>query len=261
MATLTFGLETSALAQIDPATALKRQLVDGRGAKISRFHMYEPGSKTSKMINRSTGIVEFGKGRVVATDVVHHDPKTGPTLRVVSFPDRWYTRDYPPDEMLPAGKSWFLHPAPSDLAVRCGPIELSHPASLKAVLATATVKRPAGTYDRVRTTLYQGRVTLGELYRANPDIRISLTTKPTGKYAKIPVTWRLWLGEDQLVRRCRTSYNEPIIVPGVVDDERFSTIDDIRLSRWGIKTDIQPPPEDQVASYDDFDPSDLPENK
>ncbi|MFI6603301.1 hypothetical protein ACIBHX_44300 [Nonomuraea sp. NPDC050536] len=108
-------------------------------------------------------------------------------------------------------------------------------------------------YDKVRTTLYQGRITLGELYKVNPEVRIPLNTRPTGKYAKLPVEWRLWLGQDQLVRRCRSSYDEPVVAPGLVDgDERFRTVDDIRLSRWGMKADIRPPREDQVATYADL---------
>ncbi|MGW0198111.1 hypothetical protein [Nonomuraea sp. NPDC003201] len=256
---LTFGLEMSAHAQIDPVTALNRQLVDGHGVKISQLRSYtlDP-AKNTKMVDRSTGIAEFGKGKVVATNVVYRDPGTGPKSRLLRFPDRYYTQEYPPDNALPAGKSWLLAPAPSKLALKCGPIELSHPATLKAVLATATVKRPAGRYDQVRTTLYQGRITLGELYKVNPDVRIPLDSKPTGKYAKIPVAWRLWLGQDQLVRRCRSSYNEPIIAPGFVEaDERFPTTEDIRLSRWGIKADIQSPPEDQVATYGELDPDGL----
>ncbi|MFG6200444.1 hypothetical protein [Nonomuraea sp. JJY05] len=256
--TMASGVEPSTEARIDPVTALKRQLVDGQGVRISQLHSWKPHSKKGMMVDRSDGIVEFGKGQVVATDVVFRERGTSPKMRVVRFPDRWYTRDYPLEEDLPAGKSWLLQPAPSDLAVRCGPIELSHPATLKAVLATATVKRPAGTYDEVRTTLYQGRITLGEIYKVNPDFRISLDIKPTGKYAEIPVTWQLWLGTDQLVRRCRSSHDNPVIAPGMESDERFLTIEDIRLFRWGLKVNIQPPSEDQVATYDELKPDDLP---
>ncbi|GAA2211376.1 hypothetical protein GCM10009850_068350 [Nonomuraea monospora] len=199
--------------------------------------------------------MQFGKGKVVAADVIYRDSKAKPESRVIRFPDRWYTREYPPKESLPDGKPWFLYPGPpNDLTLACGPIELSHPATLKAVLATATVKRPAGTYDKVRTTFYQGRITLGELYKANSAFRVPVNAKPVGEYAKIPVTWKLWLGKDQLVRRCRSSYARPIIVPGMHSDERFRHTEDIRLSSWGTKANIQPPPTDQVATYDDLDP-------
>ncbi|MFD9941125.1 hypothetical protein ACFWYW_49980 [Nonomuraea sp. NPDC059023] len=249
-ASLTMVFEASADARIDPATALQRQLVDGRGVKIAQLHIAEPGTW------RTTGSVEFGKGKAVAADVVYRDSKAAPEARVISFPDRWYRREYPRDKSLPDGKTWFLFPAPPNgPMLDCGPIELSHPATLKAVLRTATVKRPAGTYDKVRTTLYQGRITLGELYKANSAFRIPLDTKPAGKYAKIPVTWQIWLGKDQLVRRCRSSYAQPIIAPGLQIDERFPVTEDIRLSRWGTETDIQPPPDDQVTSYDDVDAS------
>jgi hypothetical protein len=80
------------------------------------------------------------------------------------------------------------------------------------VLATTTAKRPAGVYDGTRTTLYEGRITIGELYKLNPRLQVDYFEKPTGLYAsytKLPVKWRLWLGSDQLVRRCQTRYDEP----------------------------------------------------
>lgn len=251
-ATLGMTLEASADARIDPATALQRRLVDGRGVKIAQLRIDESGTRKTR--SYSTGSVEFGKGKVVASDVVYRDSKAEPESRVIRFPDRSYRREYPRDKSLPDGRTWFLFPAPPNgLTLKCGPIELSHPATLKAVLGTATVKRPAGTYDKVRTTLYQGRITLGELYKANSAFRIPLDTKPAGKYAKISVTWQLWLGKDQLVRRCRSSYAQPIIAPGLQSDERFPVTEDIRLSRWGTATDVQPPSDDEVATYGDLD--------
>ncbi|MFG3439249.1 hypothetical protein ACGF0J_18550 [Nonomuraea sp. NPDC047897] len=252
---VTFGPGTVAHAQVDPATALKRQLAEGRGVRFSALSVSGRGGEDLRLEFRSTGIAAFGNGAVVARDRVDRDRRDRPTSRLIRFPDRSYRREYPRNDLLPAGKSWLLAPAPSKVALECGPIELSHPPTLRALLATATVTRPAGVYDKVRTTLHQGRTTLGELYKVNPDVRISLSAEPTGKYARVPVDWQLWVGRDRLVRRCRSSFDEPIIAPGFDEGHASRQTDDVRFSRWGIKADIQPPPEDQVARYDEIDPT------
>jgi len=70
--------------------------------------------------------------------------------------------------------------------------------------------------------------------------------KPTGKYAKTVLSWRLWLGKDLLVRRVRTSWLEQ---PG---KRSISKVVDARLSGWGAKTDIAVPSADETAGPDDW---------
>ncbi|MEU7838178.1 MULTISPECIES: hypothetical protein [unclassified Nonomuraea] len=85
-----------------------------------------------------------------------------------------------------------------------GGIDLAGPETLKAILGTTDIKRPGGTYDNTRTTVYQGTLTFSQLYKASAAFR----AQHDGKYAKTELSWRLWLGEDQLVRRVRTSLPE-----------------------------------------------------
>ncbi|MFD2353588.1 hypothetical protein ACFSTC_36585 [Nonomuraea ferruginea] len=173
--------------------------------------------------------------------------------RAVVFPGRsygWY-----PDRpaYLPEGKSWILDTEKNELYLECGKIRLSDPATLRHVLSTTTAKRPAGVYDGTRTTLHEGSTTIGKLYKLNPRLWVGDFEKPTGRYAsytKLPVKWRLWLGPDQLVRRCQTRYDEPEY-PWNVEDRSLTTAD-VRFSGWGDAIHIEPPPAEEVATRDEL---------
>ncbi|NRQ36592.1 hypothetical protein HII36_32870 [Nonomuraea sp. NN258] len=235
------GPATAAQARIDPVTALERSLVDGRGVRFF-------GVSGPEHVFRQRGVAEFRAGRVAAVDRIDADE---PEKRDLIFPDRMYKTGHLPAAAFPPGKSWEIWKKHTDLGLACGQIRLGDPATMKAVLATTASKRPAGRYDGTRTTLYQGTISMGALYRVYPRLRISLFYKPTGKYAKyakLPVSWRLWIGEDQLVRRCWSSHREPVIEPGLGVDETFPAVDDLRLSDWGIEPNIEPPPADEVAT-------------
>jgi hypothetical protein len=115
------------------------------------------------------------------------------------------------------------------------------------MLATTETKGPGGTYDNTRTTLCQGTTTFGGLYKVSPAFRNQHGGKPpTGKYAKTELSWRLWLGEDQLVRRVRTSWPEKLGKRSIVH------VVDARLTRWGAKTDIAVPSAEETAGPDDW---------
>ncbi|WP_214319950.1 hypothetical protein [Nonomuraea sediminis] len=69
--------------------------------------------------------------------------------------------------------------------------------------------------------------------------------KDAAECADWNVTWRMWLGKDQLVRRIWASY-EVCGLDAKVGDRRYHMIDDIRLSGWGMKVTIKAPPADQT---------------
>ncbi|MFI6732644.1 hypothetical protein ACIBI9_06915 [Nonomuraea sp. NPDC050451] len=129
-------------------------------------------------------------------------------------------------------------------------MRLSNPGTLKALLASTKAKYPAGVYDGTRTTLHEGIITLGEVAKADPDLLVG-ADRPTGKYAGVRIDWKLWIGQDQLVRRCHVSYLLPG-VPGMDDFDPLQLVEDVRLSRWGRATDIKPPAADQVATHDEL---------
>jgi hypothetical protein len=145
---------------------------------------------------------------------------------------------------LPKGKEWLLV---EDKKVRprvlCGRIDVFDPKVLRAVLATASVKAPGPVYDGTPTTAYRGTITLGELYRLSPA---AFDTEPTGTYVRAKVSWRLWLGRDQLVRGAWSSWTQRFLTL----PEEISTVVDLRLAGWGTKTRITPPPAEKVATRD-----------
>jgi len=138
-----------------------------------------------------------------------------PVAALKRQPYGWYPD--PPDYM-PAGKSWILNTRKNDLSLECGQIRLSDPATLRHVLSTTKVKRPAGVYDGTRTTLYEGSTTIGNLYKLNP---------------------RLWVG-----------LFEPDS-PWNVKVRRVVTAD-VRFSGWGDAVEIEPPPAEEVATQDEL---------
>jgi hypothetical protein len=251
---LTATSQTSANAEVEPATALKHQLISGRGVKFSQVTIIFPNIPEVKTTIRGRGLADFGNGKITAIDLTHSKNIVGQRDRIIAFTDRSYSQGVFPDSALPEGKSWVADKQASDLAIFCGEIALSAPAVLSAVLATAAVKRPAGVYEGKRTTLHEGKITFGELYKVDPGLRLAGNKKPTGKYvkyAKLQVSWRLWLGQDQLVRRCWTSWSEPSR-PGNVEEAMYPLVADTRLSSWGIKTHIKPPPAAQVATVSEL---------
>jgi hypothetical protein len=243
------GLGATANAQVAPANpidALKRQLVENRGVKMSKVLTDTMGGK--KVNIWTEGVAEFGKGKIMATDMTYRsDFKyfAGP-VRQITFEGRTYAQE----GAVPKGKSWFLYEDKKTRPVLdVDWIKLADPVMLKAVLATTRVKRPAGVYDGTHTTLYQGTITLGQLYKASPGFPFGLEKKPTRNEAEAKISWRLWLGEDQLVRRAWGSWGEPYSKSG---DVRHSYVVDARLTGWGVKTDIVPPPAEDVTTSGDL---------
>ncbi|MEV4159145.1 hypothetical protein [Nonomuraea dietziae] len=245
------GTTAHALAPLDPVDALKRQLVENRGVKMSNVHTSTGEGETVKFWEK--GVAEFGKGKIVATDItLDSDVRWNPE-RIITFAGRHYRKD----KTLVKVKGWFLDENKAIRPVlKAGWIEIANPVVLKAVLATTAVKRPAGVYDGTRTTLHQGTITFGELHKASLPFPFTLDDNPHGRDAKIKVAWQLWLGEDQLVRRAVGTWSRP---PRGRGESTYSYVYDTRVTGWGAKTHITPPPADEVVTLEDLmkpDPED-----
>ncbi|SEG99486.1 hypothetical protein SAMN05444920_11382 [Nonomuraea solani] len=240
----------SAVAEtrLDPVAALRRQLASGNAVTFSNVTVFKSWDGEPRTFRRS-GVHELARGEVIASEFL--EPKDGKDPeRFIIFPDRYYEQSSFWGKRLPEGKSWGVTKEKWPLALTCGDMRLSHPATLKALLAGTKAKRPAGVYDGTRTTLHEGIITLGEVAKADPDLRV-LNSRPTGTYAQVRINWKLWIGKDQLVRRCQSSSLLPGW-PGKDDLEPMQFVDDVRLSRWGRATDIEPPAADQVATHDEL---------
>ncbi|MFI6388837.1 hypothetical protein [Nonomuraea sp. NPDC050540] len=252
---VTVGPAARADAVVDPVDAIQRQLVPGHGVKIvqrSWMRMLGEWSATKPV----RGVVGFGKGKIVATDL--RDFNSAPDgTRNICIGKRGYQLYAEPDldRPLPPGKTWVTYEWPCRLVLKSGfHLSLSDPATLRAVLATTVRQRPAGVYDGVPTTLHEGSITFAQLHKVNPGMRIGFRNiPPTGKYASWKVSWRLWIGRDQLVRRAWSTWRDPNDSRGrTANEEPYHVFAaDLRLSHWGMKVDIQPPPADEtVASKD-----------
>ncbi|MFI7134972.1 hypothetical protein ACIBQ1_55565 [Nonomuraea sp. NPDC050153] len=235
-------------ARLDPVAALRRQLASGKTVTFSNATVFKAWDGEPRTF-RQSGVHELAHGEVIASELLDLKDGKDPE-RFIVFPDRYYEQSSFLGERLPEGKSWRVTEDKQSLALTCGHMRLSHPATLKTLLAGTKDKRPAGVYDGARTTLHEGIITLGEVAKADPDLRV-LDHKPTGTYAQVRINWKLWIGQDQLVRRCQSSSLLPGW-PGKDDLEPMQFVDDVRLSRWGRATDIKPPAADQVATRDEL---------
>ncbi|WP_084962814.1 hypothetical protein [Thermoactinospora rubra] len=244
------GLGTAAHAQAvptGPADALRRQLVENRGVTMSETTTSREAGETTSYRKKTRA--EFGKGTVTATDVrdIAGPDVPQPAPRFLTFKGRTYCQGWLCP--VPEGKTWVLLAEDQEIRpfLHSGGIDLADPAALKAVLATTRTKHPGGAYDNTRTTIHQGTLTFGELYKVSPAFRDQHGGKPpTGRYARTELSWQLWLGEDQLVRRVRTSWTEQL------GKRLISKVVDARLTGWGAKTDIAAPSADETAGPDDW---------
>jgi hypothetical protein len=245
------GSAVSADAAVDPVAAIQRQLVKGHGVKFVQRDTFNGEGKGWENFEQS-GIVGFGKGKVVATD--ERFPDMGDSdNHLIYVNGRVY--DYQPERPHPPGRPWISGKWPVSLTLGSGRITISDPAVFKAVLATTMSRRAGGVYDGVRTTIYEGAITVGQLHRAKPDMVIfTLGGDPAGKYASWKISWRLWIGPDQLVRRVWSSWSQPNVMGNPVFAKVARSIVDVRLSDWGMKADIKPPPVDQTVLAEKMKP-------
>ncbi|GAA2683684.1 hypothetical protein [Nonomuraea recticatena] len=232
------------IAPLDPVGALQRQLVENRGVKISKVYTTTVEGERVKYWDK--GVAEFGKGKIIATDITFDSEVRWNPERIITFAGRSYRKD----KTLVKVKGWLLDENKAIRpALKAGWIEIANPVVLKAVLATTKVKRPAGVYDGTRTTLYQGTITFGELHKASLALPFGLDDNPHGRDTKIKVAWRLWLGEDQLVRRAVGTWST---TSRGRDEPTRSFVFDTHVTGWGAKTHITPPPADEVVTWEDL---------
>ncbi|MEV4113026.1 hypothetical protein [Nonomuraea sp. NPDC049695] len=235
-------------ARLDPVAALRVQLESGNGVTFSSVTIFTAWDGKPRTTRRS-GVHELAHGGIIASELL--DPEDGKDPEhFIIFPDRYYEQSSFWRKRLPEGKSWGVVKDKQSFTLTCGDIRLTNPATLKALLAGTKARHPAGVYDGTRTTLHEGIITLGEIAMVDPDLRIG-TSRPTGAYAQVRINWKLWIGQDQLVRRCHSSSWYPGFL-GADDLDPYQLVDDVRLSRWGRPTDIKPPAPDQVATSDEI---------
>ncbi|GAA4179086.1 hypothetical protein GCM10022252_00050 [Streptosporangium oxazolinicum] len=248
-------------AAADPVSALKRHFRTHRGVKLTEnTKIVGEGKKNKTIFTRRSGVLEFGRTGLVASDLTtgFNLPAQSGELKGLFAPSRTislkgvsYTSGGIFAESMPEGKKWLRTRGGTASLVSAVQqiISTVEPGTLKATLARTGARRPGGTWDGTRTTVHSGTITLAELFRVSPAVRAMLTKKPTGRSATLPVTWKIYIGSDQLVRRVVSSYTES--TRGLNSTE-LTYVNDTRYTGWGTKVTIKAPPADQVVEFDEL---------
>ncbi|MEV1198701.1 hypothetical protein [Microbispora rosea] len=261
--------QTSTRAQApaaDPVAALRKQFVAGHGVRfVSTGTLSLAGVTAIKYT--SNGGYAFGRSGVVASDSTQKskysellkdeddDLKDAEKpLRMIVIGSTGYFSGGVYTSLLPEGKTWLRLPGlrPNSSASPLNPLDWHN---LKAVLATTKAKGPGGRVNGAKTTLYRGTITLGQLMKANPGAKDSLAAIGSNP-AKNVVSWKLWIGSDQLVRRASASVDLKLKSEG--ESFTFNLSTDSTFAGWGRKVTVKAPPKSKVAKLSDLD-GDVPE--
>lgn len=244
-----------AAAPTDPAKALKRQLVAGKGVTFTDVTKINEGGH-SLVYGRRTGTLQLapsgpvaaditGKLAINASDIPEDAPEGMSGLakpeHVIRIKNTSYISGGLVGEFLPEGKTWLKTTGgPGGLGMgMTGSISqivnITEPGTLKALLATAKPSRGA----------YSGTITIGALNKVSPWFRASWPAKPTVKTAKAKITWKLGVDGRSLPQRLTVSYDGTALG---VSGSPAKVIIDTRYTGWGAKAAIQAPPADQVTT-------------
>jgi hypothetical protein len=229
----------------DPSTAVKRQLVKGHGVRIVRNTTFNMGEGWERF-KPTKGVVGFGDGKVVATDVWKLQLGEAGVRHICIGRRNW---EYNPKAKRPNGKKWSTIKERCDLRLKTGYLYVDSPDVLAAVLATTTTTKASGTYDGSPTTLHQGSMTFRQLWDVRPDMREGMEDE----YGEWKIDWRLWISKDGLVRRAWSKWRQPEgeEFKGATDLQGwFGFVEDVRYSDWGMKVTIKPPPAGQTIDLE-----------
>lgn len=256
------ALASTAHAQAtDPVTALKSQFKHGRGVTYTDTTKIR-GTHGNAVLAQRKGVLQFGasgirasdqtaKLRIKASDVAaisedlsEEEAKVIAGLakpeRVIRIGDTSYISGGIFGQFLPEDKTWLKLPGMLGSDGQVGQlVNPAEPATLKVLLARATVKRP---------TAYSGKITFGELFKISPWFRASVFAPPSAKQSKTVVQWKLVLGSDRLARSLSTTY--PGSTLGM--DGQTVTVE-TRYTGWGSKVTVKAPPAEQVAKPNELE--------
>ncbi|MEU1730362.1 hypothetical protein [Streptosporangium sp. NPDC020145] len=263
----------------DPVAALKSKLVSGQGVTfVDKTKAYTKGQKSKVAVDRK-GVLQFGPSGVVASDqtgkyrldkealealeALEESSSSGDSEddavddfiaklfkgmtkseRVIRVGNTSYISGGVFGEFIPADKTWVRFPQETlgMVGTATQSVNAAEPTTLKALLAHATTKR-AG--------FYSGKITWNELAKVSPWFRASQTVSLSGNTGKTVVSWKLYVGADQLPKRLTTSYTP---------DKKTTLVYDTVYSGWGSIVSIKAPASETVAELKDlqFDGPEVP---
>ncbi|MFF5210805.1 hypothetical protein [Streptosporangium sp. NPDC000396] len=258
------ALASTAHAQTaDPVTVLKSQFGNGRGVTfVDKTKIQSKGE--SAIVADRKGTLHFGASGIAASDQTgklrlpkgmfpsdsdEEDEESkgwaglGKPERVIRVKQGAFISGGFLGEYIPADKTWVKSPGDSLglVGALSQKVNVAEPATLGALLAHATTKRPG---------FYAGKITYGELRKISPWFRAStsLLGESSGE-DKGTITWKLYLNAGQLPERLVTSE-----VEASSERDKTATIVDTRYSGWGSKvTTIKAPAPEEIATFDELD--------
>ncbi|MFF4416590.1 hypothetical protein ACFYY8_29045 [Streptosporangium sp. NPDC001559] len=218
---------------------MRKLMTPGNGVTVSarwKFWLSDRPATTTVVLH-TTGVLAFGKGRVVAADVTRLFAG-GRKVRFRVVGGRTYASGGAWSDMLPQGKTWarssILDYQPYEFSEQN--INVFEPATLREILESARSDR--GT----ATTRYSGSITVKALCAVSPSCRSEY-----GKKVDADISWQLWANEKGQVVRLFTKW---VPAKKAKNPINGTTEIDTSYSGWGNRVSVSVPPANQVAKVD-----------
>ncbi|MFC5815584.1 hypothetical protein [Nonomuraea harbinensis] len=253
----TFVTAVPAQAQVapkNPLTAVKKQLVAGKGVKFTERTTVEDPVARMVFIRR-TGTIGFRKNGVAASDITGKFNIKASDLgeddsdlaKAMLSPERtiWlgktsYLSGGIWSALLPEDKTWFKLPNGPTGGITGGYgqlLNVAEPATLKAMLKNAKAARGG----------YSGKITVSQARKVSPWFRATvLRDKFPAKVLKTEISWRLSVDAKGLPTRLVTTFPFGITNGTPKKSEMVSV--DTRYTGWGTKVSIKAPTDSDASS-------------
>ncbi|MFI7130200.1 hypothetical protein ACIBQ1_31220 [Nonomuraea sp. NPDC050153] len=230
---------TSSLAQA--ISALKGEFADKSSVLFSQKTRNGLGSDASLTVTH--GKHRFAaKTGVYASDITEiftvgdGDPEL---FRMINLGRDTYTQTYWDD--LPKGKKWNHWRDKEGFLWSQNLVDALNPKFLQLISRSAEKVPTKDRYDGVPTTRYDGSVEVGHLGSRQAGIYYG---ERIGEWAGGRITWKLWLGPDNLPRRFQA---ETVYEP-YGSEQRADTVRmNILYKGWGTPVHITAPPKNLVV--------------
>ncbi|MEU1721647.1 hypothetical protein ACNF49_52845 [Actinomadura sp. ATCC 39365] len=233
-------------APADPAKALKKQYVAGHGVRFTETSRSSMDGKSTGA-TKTSGVLEFGKSGIVASDVRNHATGKDDVYaslmpsRIITLGKHVYAQGGLYSEGLPEGKKWVRYP---DTGLRISTsnqmLDVFEPKVLQALVSHAASTKGG---------IYRGSVTvkeLGKIYGQSVNKKV----------AKVKVSYLLAVNSKGLVTRVVSDWT---LDYGILGTSHSTT--ETRFTGWGVKVKVKAPPADQVTDVADLgDDSTVPQN-
>lgn len=234
-------------APADPVGALQKQFVEGRGVKVSETTRMTSDGQDTGAVSRMTGVLQFGKSGVVASDITRRVKLDAATKKIVASdeegteslaalfsPTRYitvkgktYAKGGAFSQDLPEGKKWVsVEYAPEAGAGSSQVIDIFNKPLLKTLLKGAKSSKGG---------VYKGAISVKDLIKATSGTAVK------GKLGKIKVEYQITVNGKQLITRVVSKLTLDYGLLGTM-----ATTTDTRYAGWGAKVSVVAPPADQV---------------